>query len=101
MIITRKNEKMMKKAMKTWKKYTVSKKVGLAVQENWEEIWKYEEFNDGICPTACDFFCGMCGMKWPQKGPKECAVRTECGVIGVHIDRRQRLVNVQTLAAHH
>ncbi|MQL88202.1 hypothetical protein Taro_020758 [Colocasia esculenta] len=56
MIVTGRNEKLMKKAMKTWARYTVSKKVGLAVQENWEEIWKYEEFNDGICPTACDFF---------------------------------------------
>ncbi|MQM01614.1 hypothetical protein Taro_034372 [Colocasia esculenta] len=56
MIVTGRNEKLMKKAMKIWARYTVSKKVGLAVQENWEEIWKYEEFNDGICPTACDFF---------------------------------------------
>ncbi|MQL98908.1 hypothetical protein Taro_031624 [Colocasia esculenta] len=34
MIIPGRNEKLMKKARKTWERYTVSKKVGQAVQEN-------------------------------------------------------------------
>ncbi|MQL77373.1 hypothetical protein Taro_009770 [Colocasia esculenta] len=56
MIITGKNERMMKKAMETWKKYTMSKKVGLAVQETPEDIWQYEDYTDTICPISCDFF---------------------------------------------
>ncbi|MQL88545.1 hypothetical protein Taro_021097 [Colocasia esculenta] len=39
MIVTGWNEKLIKKARKTWAKYTVSRKVGLAVQENREDIW--------------------------------------------------------------
>ncbi|MQL95940.1 hypothetical protein Taro_028609 [Colocasia esculenta] len=38
MIIPGRNEKLMKKARKTWERHTVSKKVGQAVQEIWEDI---------------------------------------------------------------